>query len=137
KNKKGEWRFNGYAQDGSSSTNPLFPPDYVSHAISKNSWNQFSKHPSGNKVLFTPTVYDTAQWKPAKKKLIKRLMEENPTMKYKTVNQWMKILSLQTAPEENPKTKKSDGSYGGASFNAYHTNFNYYRSFVLLGNTKK
>jgi len=83
--------------------------------------------------LFNITVYDTRRWEPVKRRMIQRLLEQNPVMKYKTVNQWMKILSLQTDPEVNPATGRADGSYGGAVFAAYNEGGRYYKTFTLLG----
>jgi hypothetical protein len=86
-----------------------------------------------DKHLFNITVYDTRRWEPVKRRMIQRLLEQNPVMKYKTVNQWMKILSLQTDPEVNPATGRADGSYGGAVFAAYNEGGKYYKTFTLPG----
>lgn len=129
KGKSGRWRFNGYATDGSTSTDPFFPGDYAANSIKTTQWDQYAKY--GNQ-LFSPTIYDTATHKNAKRKLIQRLLKQEPGMKVKTVNQWMSILSLQSEPEVNPKTGKKDGTYGGASFNAYNSYGSKYRGFILF-----
>ncbi|MBY6273713.1 MAG: hypothetical protein CW346_16090 [Bacillaceae bacterium] len=130
KGRPGTWRFNGYAFDGSPSQNPFFPPDYTFKGVRATSWDNYEDVQTN---LFNLTIYDTWDWKNVKKKMIERLLDQNPAMKFKTVNQWMKILSLQTEPEVNPATGRADGSYGGAVFAAYNEGGKYYKTFTLLG----
>jgi|HigsolmetaAR206D_1030411.scaffolds.fasta_scaffold00003_126 hypothetical protein len=130
KKKAGTWRFNGYTFDGAPSQNPFFPPDYTFKGVRATKWANYEDVHTN---LFNLTIYDTWDWKNVKKKMIERLLDQNPAMKFKTVNQWMKILSLQTDPEINPATGKADGSYGGAVFAAYNEGGKYYKTFTLLG----
>lgn len=129
KGQSGRWRFAGYSNDGSSLQDHLFPPDYYSNSIKNTKWDEYAKY--GNR-LFNQTIYDTKYWEPAKRRLVQRLMNQHPVMKQMyPLSKWMRILSLQTEPEENPVTGKKDGSYGGAVFMAYNTNGTRYKSLVL------
>lgn len=125
----GKWRFAGYSNDGSSLQDDRFPPDYIYNSIKTTKWNKYKDY--GNR-LFNQTIYDTASWRSAKKKLVQRLMKQNPGMKEMySVNTWMEILSLQTEPEPHPVTGVKDGSYGGAMFLAYNSNGTRYKSMTL------
>lgn len=127
--KSGKWRFSGYAPDGSSLQDAKFPPDYLSRSIQSTSWTKYKYY--GNR-LFNQTLYDTADWRDAKRKLVQRLMNQYPVMKSMySVNDWMEILSLQTEPEKHPVTGRKDGSYGGALFLAYNSNGTRYKSITL------
>ncbi|MFS0562702.1 hypothetical protein AB1K91_18405 [Terribacillus sp. 179-K 1B1 HS] len=130
KNQSGSWRFAGYAGDGSSLQSTRFPGDFVAPAVNELKWDNYKDYGSR---LFNQTAFDTATWNSAKKNLVQRLLAQYPSMKkMHSVNQWMKILSLQTEPEENPiNNNKQDGKYGGAAFAAYHSGGSKYRTFTL------
>lgn len=134
KNQSGSWRFAGYSSDGSSLQYALFPGDYVAPSVTDLDWNKYSQY--GDR-LFNQTRYDDGDYASAKKNLIQRLLQQYPIMKYKSVNQWMSILSLQTEPELNPSNDKPDGRYGGAVFAAYHTNGTKYRTFTLYADSNQ
>lgn len=133
KGKSGDWRFTGYASDGSSLASPIFPPDYTASRIRDLNWDNYAT--IGNR-FFNVSTYNTAPYRSAKRELIKRYRAQNPEFQYKSVDQWMSILSLQTEPQINPATGKADGKYGGASFSAYHSKGEFYRSFSLYNNDK-
>lgn len=134
KGRYGTWRFLGYTYIGTPIQNPFFPPDYVWTSAKSTKWTPY-KGVSTN--LFRTTLYDTARYRNVKRRMIERLLAQNPDMRFKTVDQWMDILSLQTDPEVNPKTGRADGSYGGAIFAAYTNGGRNYRTITLLGDTKK
>ena len=128
KGQTGSWRFLGYTDDGSSMMNAFFPADYTSTDIKKLRWDKYSDY--GNKY-FSVSQYNTGRYRSAKRNIISRLLEQDPYMKFHTVDEWMDILALQTMPAMNPETGNYDGNYGGAVLSAYHSNGSFYRSFVL------
>lgn len=131
--KYGTWRFLGYTADGVPIQNPFFPADYTRTSATSASWVPYKDVKTD---LFKTTRYDTAGFKNVKRNLIQRLLKQHPELEYKTVDQWMDILSLQTDPEVNPKTGYADGTYGGAVFAGYTAGGRYYRTLTLLGDTK-
>lgn len=134
-NKSGTWRYGGYNTDGSALEDPLFPADYTRAKLSLTYWEPLGKYDK----YFSPGRFDAKRYKAAKRNLITRLRKQEPQMQYKSVDQWMNILSLRSESVENPKTRKKDGNYGGANFMAHNSgksNINkgqYYSSFALLG----
>lgn len=134
KDMTGKWRFNGYSQDGASSQDGLLPHDYIASDIRNTNWDYYEDY--GSRLFKPHSIYNGKDYQGAKLNLIHRLMKQIPEMNFKTDQEWMKILALQTIPEVNPLTGDRDGNYGGASFTAYNTKGRFYRSFILFTNDK-
>ncbi|MDX5808782.1 hypothetical protein [Bacillus cereus group sp. BfR-BA-02730] len=103
--KSGEWRHLGYTQFGSSVENPYFPPDYFSgETPGSYKWDLFPYNLGSKWLPQGPTVWDVSdndKYFPKKINAIKKLLEQEPSMRYKNPNPyyWADRLSLTSDPE--------------------------------------
>ncbi|KXY51460.1 hypothetical protein AT268_33865 [Bacillus cereus] len=101
----GEWRYLGYSAFGNNVENPYFPPDIFSDETPGSyKWDLFPYNlgskwlPQGPSRWDDSTIGDLFN---AKIKAIKRLLDQEPSMKYKNSNPyyWADRLSLTSDPD--------------------------------------
>lgn len=128
KGQNGEWRFMGYSSCGTDISNPYFPPDGYSDATPGNYGYDITPWIYYNGCNSTASIWDNADDSrnyPMKLDALRKLIQQEDTMKPWSAESWAPYLSL-----------RSDPFATSAVFVGTRDNGAWYRDLVVKGPVK-